>query len=109
MRTLKFIVDGQIIKRDPTCDFSNLVPGTNGYLRAEFSFSPDWDGYTKVAAFWSATNEELPPQVLKDGRTCAIPPEALAKYGFRISVHGRKQNINLKTNKVAIKQNGGAV
>ena len=39
MRTLKFIVEGQIIKQDPNCDFSNLVPGTEGYLRAEFSFS----------------------------------------------------------------------
>ena len=40
MRTLKFIVEGQIIKQDPSCDFTNLVPGTEGYLRAEFSFSP---------------------------------------------------------------------
>lgn len=28
MRTLSFIVDKQIIRKDPECDFSNLVPGT---------------------------------------------------------------------------------
>ena len=39
MRTLKFIVDGQILRQDPTCDFSNIVPGTEGYLIAEFAFS----------------------------------------------------------------------
>ena len=39
MRTLKFVVDKQIIKQNPDCDFSGLVPGTDGYLQAEFSFS----------------------------------------------------------------------
>ena len=28
MRTLSFIVDKQIITKDPECDFSNLIPGT---------------------------------------------------------------------------------
>ena len=41
MRTLKFKVDGQIITKHPDCDFSNLVPGTEGYLRAEFIFSDE--------------------------------------------------------------------
>ena len=41
MRTLKFIVNGQIIKQDPKCDFSNLIPASEGYLVAEFSFSKE--------------------------------------------------------------------
>ena len=51
MRTLKFIVEGQIIRPDPSCDFSGLVPGSEGYLRAEFSFSKDWVNTIKVVSF----------------------------------------------------------
>ena len=108
MRTLKFIVEGQIIKPDPNCDFSNLVPGTEGYLRAEFSFSSEWKGCTKVASFWSAVGDEYPPQVLTDGMSCLIPDEATQRYAFKVGVIGKSANIRLTTNKAIVKQNGGA-
>ena len=109
MRTLRFIVEGLIIKKDPACDFNNLVPGTEGYLQAEFVFSSEWEGLTKVAAFSSATNKEYPPQLLKDGRTCTIPTEALTKYSFKVGVIGKKNNVRLATNTVSVKQTGGAI
>lgn len=109
MRTLKFIVDGQIIKKDPDCDFSNLVPGTEGYLRVEFSFSPEWTKCAKVASFWSAVGKEYSPQKLSDGRSCMVPSEALEKYAFKIGLHGIGPDIKLTTNKIAVKQDGGAV
>lgn len=108
MRVLKFIVDGQIIKQDPTCDFDNLVPGSEGYLQAEFSFSPEWTGFAKVAAFFSVMGREYPPAVLKDGTTCTIPAEALKKQVFKIQVLGRGQNsAKLTTNRIEVRQNGG--
>lgn len=107
MRTLKFIVEGQVIKQDPKCDFTNLVPGTEGYLRAEFSFSSEWNKCAKVASFWSATGDEYPPQALSDGRSCVIPAEAAKKYAFKIAVLGMGNGIKLTTNKVAVKQDGG--
>ena len=109
MRTLKFIVKGQIITQDPNCDFSNLVPGTEGYLRAEFSFSPEWKGCTKVASFWSAVGDEYPPQLLADGKSCVIPAEATQRYAFKIAVVGKSGSTRITTNKVIVKQNGGAV
>lgn len=109
MRTLKFIVDGQIIKQDPSCDFTNLVPGSEGYLRAEFSFSPEWNECAKVAAFYSAVGKEYPPRVLKDGRSCIVPTEALTKYAFKIRVIGKSKTTKLTTNLIAVKQNGGAL
>lgn len=109
MRTLKFIVDKQIIKRDPNCDFKNLVPGTEGYLQAEFSFSPEWQGCKKVAAFFSPMGAEYPPQVLEDGKTCMIPSEALEGRRFKIQVLGKKDGFKLTTNKVTVSQNGGKV
>lgn len=108
MRTLKFIVDDQIIKPDPNCDFSNLVPGTEGYLQAEFSFSREWTGTSKVAGFYSALGREYPPQVISANNTCIIPPEALKGEKFKVQVFGlRGADFKLTTNKITVSQNGG--
>jgi hypothetical protein len=107
MRTLKFIVDDQIIKQDPNCDFTNLVPGTDGYLQAHFSFSSAWDGCVKVAAFSSALGTEYNPQILKDGKTCVIPSEALKKQIFKVRVIGKKDGCKINTNYVIVNQDGG--
>ena len=100
MRTLKFIIEDQIIKKDPNCDFSNLVPGTEGYIRAEFSFSNDWAGCKKVAAFYAILGHE-------DGKTCLIPKEALQKEKFSIRVIGRAKNLKIITGKIIVIQDGG--
>ena len=107
MRVLKFIVEDQIIKQDPNCDFDNLIPGTEGYLKAEFSFSPEWNGCVKVARFYSVMGREYDSQILKDGKSCMIPAEALKNRIFKIEVLGRRENFTLTTNKVAISQDGG--
>lgn len=108
LRVLKFIVNGQIIEQDPNCDFSGLVPGTSGYIQAEFSFSPEWNGKAKVAAFYSAMGKEYPAKILEDGRTCMIPEEALDKKVFKIQIMGRTPNSYVVTNKVEVIQDGGA-
>lgn len=104
MRTLKFIVEGQTIKPDLRCDFSGLVPGSVGYLKAEFSFSKEWVSTPKVVAFYSRMGNEYPPQALKDGRTCTIPTEALRKRIFKVQVLGQN---GLVTDKLEIDQKGG--
>ena len=106
MRTLSFIVDGQIIKKDPNCDFNDLIPGTTGYLKAEFTFSKEWDNTIKVAGFYR-NGYECPPQVLEDGRSCMIPSEALTSRQFKIEVLGKNEKIKLTTNKIEVVQNGG--
>ena len=107
MRTLKFIVGEFTIERDPNCDFTGLVPGTERYLKAEFSFSPEWNGYVKVASFHSMMGKEYKPQELKDGKSCIIPAEALRKRAFRVRVVGKKNGVKKITNKIIITQNGG--
>ena len=107
MRTLKFVVDGQIINLDPNCDFSNLVPGTEGYLKAEFRFSSEWTNCAKVASFWSSTGKEYTPQILEDGYSCVIPSEALEKRIFKVQVLGARKNFKIISNKVEVVQNGG--
>ena len=109
MRTLKFIVNGQNIVLDPTCDITGLVPGTAGSIEAEFSFSIEWDGCAKVAAFYSNLGREYEPQILKNGKVCVIPTEALKKSVFKVKVLGQKKGFTICTNKIAIHQKGGSV
>ena len=109
MRTLHFIVDKQTLSLDPACSTSDLVPGTKGYLLANFSFSSEWDGCVKVAAFFSNLGKEYPPQVLTNGTSCVIPSEALAKSIFKVQVIGQKGDYNLCTNKTIVHQKGGKV
>lgn len=108
MRTLKFIVDGQILRPDPNSDFDGLVPGTEGHVRAIFSFSPEWAGCAKVAAFYSRLGREYKPQKLMYGTTCIIPADALKKRIFKVQVLGRSANSAIiTTNKLEIRQTGG--
>jgi len=53
--------------------------GTREYLKAEFSFSEEWDGMTKTAFFRGAGNTYS--QLLKDD-ACTVPTEALAAPGW---------------------------
>ena len=110
MRTLRFIVDGQLIKQDPNCDFSGLVPGSNGYLKASFKFSSDWANMAKVASFFSPLGKEYSPQLLDGYYSCLIPAEALARRMFKVQVIGKDANgKKLTTNKLEVTQNGGTV
>lgn len=101
MRTLKFIVEGQHIEKDPSCDFSGLVAGTEGYLQAKFSFSEEWNGCGKIAEFRLHATAE-PVSVKLVGDACAIPPEALIGKSFKVSVIGIRKGFRIQTNMVEV-------
>lgn len=106
MRTLRFIVDGQTVKQDPTCDFSGLFLNKDSGVCAEFIFSSEWNDKIKVAAFWSMLDREYEPQAL-DNNTCIIPVEAFSKATFKIQVLGIGGRERLATNKLVVLQTGG--
>ena len=109
MRVLTFIVDGQVLKPDPDCDFSGLFPGREDRIEAEFIFSSEWDSMIKVAAFWSMLGKEYPPQVLDNTDACVIPQEAISKPVFKVQVIGKGRGKEpIRTNAVSIYQRGGA-
>ncbi len=105
MRTLKFRVTGQRIEKDPACDFSGLVAGTNGYLRAEFMFSAEWNGCRKAASFWQLGKEHA---VVLENNACEIPAEALTWSCFEASVTGVRKGYKITTGKVRVDQERGA-
>lgn len=89
MRTLEFNVSRQKITKAPGCDFSHLVAGTSGYLRAKFNFSNEdnaWTGCIKAASFWYNGVEHA--VLLGADDSCIIPAEALVGRNFYVSVTG---------------------
>lgn len=109
MRVLKFIVDDSTIKQDPTCSFDGLFPYPNQEMAAEFTFSDNWTGVPKVAAFYSALGNEYPPQIIHDNNQCIIPAEALNSPAFRIQILGSNRRNIMSTNKLTVYQKGGKV
>lgn len=107
MRTLRFIVDNQIIRQDSNCNFDNLVPGSEEHIQAEFIFTKEWNGFDKVAAFYNNLGRELGAKALIGSRSCYIPSEALKQSVFKVQVIGANDNVKLRTNKVEVHQKGG--
>lgn len=101
-RILKFIVDGQTIKKDPTCDFSGIYRGTAGYLQAQFSFSEEWRGCKKAASFYRHLGKEH--AVLLVNNQCEIPAEALTGSEWSVSVTGIKDNFKITTGREKVTQ-----
>ncbi len=64
----------------------SLVSGTSGVYTAEFGFSEDWSGWTKVAVFSNGT--DFRESLLTEG-VCTVPGDLLVsgKY-LRIGVYG---------------------
>lgn len=107
MRTLKFIVDGKTLTRDPACNFVGLFPSDNRQIEVEFSFLGEWERAAKVAAFYSVLGKEYPPQMINDRNRCVIPQEALKLPVFRMQVLGSFGGSLVSTNTISIYQRGG--
>lgn len=102
MRTLEFNVNGQRLKKKTDCDFSGIVAGSVGYLRAKFHFSEEWEGCKKAASFW---RDDLEYAVLLDeDNSCLIATNVLTDEIFQVSVTGMKPDYVIKTGKVKVRQ-----
>lgn len=102
MRILQFVADGQRLKKQTDCDFSGLVAGSEGYLRAKFTFSDEWLGCKKAASFWIDGQEHA--KLLDDDNSCIIPPEALVGSLFEVSVIGVKPNYKINSTRTKVRQ-----
>lgn len=105
MRTLKFIVDGQTLTKDPDCSFSNIVRGSHNYLFLEFIFVDDeWKQYDKAVEFEANVKTK---KINFYGSTVGVPdditPESLIKIRLIASESRRKV---FQTNQVYIAQRG---
>lgn len=105
MRILEFDVEKQRVRKKPGCDFSKIVAGSSGYLRAKFHFTgPDWSGCKKAASFWTEDEHEH-PMILDNNNSCLIPADALVGDRFFVSVTGmRGTYYTIKTDRTRVKQ-----
>lgn len=113
MRELRFNVDKQRLKRDPKTSFSGIMSGSKGYLLASFTFSMDWAGLKKVAAFRTDRGVNTYKPIGLDN-TCEIPDEITGDDmtyvpKIYVCVIGRGAGVNLMTNEVAIMQTRPAI
>lgn len=105
MRVLKFIIDGLKLTKDSQCDFSGIVPGTKGYLKAEFKFNEDWYNCNKMAVFTvPGSQKEVPVRI--ENTHCVIPDDVLIRRSFKVRVIGVKPGLRLPTNNLEVKQDG---
>lgn len=105
MRILKFLVDGQSIRQDPSCDFSGIIKGSKGYLQAEFVFNDEWKDLFKVAQFRKYSTSD-PISVPIIGNKCMIPDEVTDGRKWIVDVVGKRGDRRLTTNMVEVKQIG---
>ena len=102
-RDLAFIVEDQELSKDPSCDFSGLVPGSSGYLRVVFVFHGLWDTLAKAAVF-STNGVESAMPITND--SCVIPDSVLKEKSFSIRLVGKNSQQMLQTNRLVVNQLG---
>lgn len=100
MRTLTYQVKSQRLL--PTGDHYGLVAGSQGHLKAKFTFNEDWYDCVKVASFFN--NGEEYAALLDENNECMIPTEALTNSTFEVCVEGRKDNYRILSSKIKERQ-----
>lgn len=102
MRVLQFLVEQQNIRKDPGCDFSGLVSGTQGYLQAYFQYSEEWNGCAVAAVFSCADGEEAVPVV---NGVCEVPATIARKKMWWVRVVGMKNDgYKITSNRAEVQQ-----
>ena len=105
MRTLRFSVESQKIRHDPNCDFSGLVSGTAGYLKASFKFSKEWSGMVKVAEFRKYLCSE-PISVPIINNECAVPDTVTGGKAWYVKIVGKRGGVIIPTGNCKVEQEG---
>lgn len=109
MRTLEFKVKSQKLSKLPGCDFSSIVAGSKGYLKAKFYFelNEEWNTCRKVAVFTGTDDVEVEyPVLLDEDNSCEIPSEVLTRSKFKVYVIGARTKpiFKIQTKPMTIKQ-----
>ena len=104
MRQIKANVYEDSIVVDPYYYESSMatIPKPDEIVEIHFSFSQDWNGYTKVIGFWDRHHEECEPQMLRDDNVCVLPADVLKDFIFYVKVYGKYGQSLRTTEKRAI-------
>ena len=101
-RVLEFDVNKQNISKNAGCSFDGIVSGTQGYLKAKFNFSKEWNDCVKVAVF-RVLLEEYPVPLCSNA--CDVPPDATQWDEFFVRIVGRdNKGMTVTTDEISVKQ-----
>lgn len=101
MRILRYKVQGQNIIRDNTCDFSNIVRGTNNYIKLVFEWDKQWKNKAKVISLRNANGEEV--NVVLQSKI--VLQEKITKGSmFSFKIYGKEGEEKIHTNREYIEQ-----
>lgn len=95
---MKFKVNGQTIER---VDTFGVVESSENFLKAEFTFSEEWNGLIKTAAFIMSDGTVEPSLISLDG-ICAVPDKWLSKPLGYVGVLGSDGSTKITTNTTII-------
>lgn len=95
--------------------YDEVVSDSVEYLIASFTFSDDWDGYSRTVIFSNDSNNKVLIVTLTDGDSlylgnnrCYVPHEVIESPGFSISVFGIKDKSVITTDKknIVVRESG---
>lgn len=101
MKTINFKVNGQRLSLENGLR-GRVLAGTKGYLVAKFTFSEDWDGFQKVAAFYDGDGHEYPRPLVSN--QCMVPDEVTDGVKFKVKVFGKQGNSMVFTDTETVRQ-----
>lgn len=101
MRILRYKVQGQNIVRDSTCDFSNIVRGTNNYIKLVFDWDEDWRYKAKAISFRNSEGIETNLAV----KESVVLPEIVTNGSmFSFVLYGKDSTEKIQTVREYIEQ-----
>lgn len=101
MRILRYKVKGQNIIRDNTCDFSNIVRGTNNYIKLIFEWDEDWRYKAKVISLRNSEGIETNFAV----KESAVLQEVITNGSmFSFVLYGKDNIEKVQTNREYVEQ-----
>ena len=95
--------------------YDEVVADSVEYLIASFTFSDDWDGYSRTVIFSNHSNNKVLIVTLTDGDSlylgdnrCYVPHEVIESPGFSISVFGIKDESVITTDEknIVVRESG---
>lgn len=94
------MAEGMALSRvSPT---TGIVAGSEGYLRAEFDLSEDYEGCKVYATFRDSSGDEWAERVV-DG-SCDVPAEVTGGRVWGMSLTAVRDGFRLDTNEVTVRQ-----
>lgn len=102
MRNIILNLSEQTLSKIGSCDYNNIVRGSNNYLRIVLNTDIQWNNMAKVVTVRTLGGIEY--NAIYEPTGVLLPEEVTKNSYFEVMVTGKKGNQIVKTNSVIINQ-----